>query len=148
MQKSRSSANPLYSHDHEPPLIGFRSHTYRDTPPPEPVRQTPEGYLKLLGESLVPWGFKWPKSWGEHKTNNLLIDTKTEPNPQTFRTNQLMEILGEHAETAFQKSREAASKKMRRDGLKEVPLSGVGEGYMLIELGKGGRGGGHKYRKI
>lgn len=147
MQKSRSSADPLYTLDHETPLIGFRSHAYGYTPPPEPVLQTPEGYLKLLGESLIPWGFRWPKSWGERKTNNLLVDIKTEPNPQTYCTKDLIELMGEHNKIAIKKSIESASRKMRKYNLKEVDLPGAGEGFTLIELGKGGHGGGHTFRK-
>ena len=147
MQKSRSSADPTYTHDHEPPLFGFSSTRCWNTSltPQSPIFHTSEEELKLLGEALIPWGFKWPKSWGEHKTNNLLIDTKTEPNPQTLRTNQLMEILGEHNKIALKKSIESASKKMRKDDLKEVPLSGAGTGYTLIRLGVGGHGGSHTF---
>jgi len=147
MQKSRSSADPLYTLDHEPPLIGFRSHAYRHTPPPEPVRQNPEGDLKLLGDSLIPWGFRWPKSCEERKTNNLLIDTKTEPNLQIYYTKDLIELMGEHNKTALKKSIESASKKKREGNLKEQPLSGVGKEFTLVELGKGGHGGGHTFRK-
>ena len=147
MQKSRSSADPLYTLDHEPPLIGFRSHAYRLTPPPEPVRQNPEGDLKLLGDSLIPWGFRWPKSCEERKTNNLLIDTKTEPNLQIYYTKDLIELMGEHNKTALKKSIESASKKMREGNLKEQRLPGVGKEFTLVELGKGGHGGGHTFRK-
>ena len=147
MQKSRSSADPLYTHDHEPPLIGFRAHAYRVTPPPEPVRQTPEEFLKLLGESLIPFGFRWEKVWGERKTNNLLIDIKTEPNPNIYYTKDIINLLDEQFKPAIKKSIEYASKKMRENNLKEVDLTGAGEGFTLVKLGIGGHGGGHTFRR-
>ena len=125
--------------------MGCRSNTYRNTPPPAPIFHTPLEGLKLLGEALIPLGFKWPKDWGERETNNLLLDTKTKPNPQTFYTKDLIKLKGKDNEEAIRKAIERASIKMRKYKLKAVDLTGAGEGYTLIKLGKGGHGGAHTF---
>jgi len=126
--------------------VGCRSNTYRNTPPPPaPIFHTALEGLKLLGGALIPFGFKWPKDWGERETNNLLLDTKTEPNPQIFFSKDLKELAGKNDERAIEKSIEYASKKMRKDNLKRVDLTGAGAGYTLIKLGKGGHGGAHTF---
>jgi len=145
LETTRRSADSLYTLDHEGSLVGCRSNTYRNTPPPAPIFHTPLEGLKLLGGALIPFGFRWPKDWGERETNNLLLDTKTEPNPQIFFSKDLKELAGKNDEQAIEKSIEYASKKMRKNKLKEVNLTGAGEGYTLIKLGKGGHGGGHTF---
>jgi len=125
--------------------MGCRSNTYRNTPPPAPILHTHLEGLKLLGGALIPFGFKWPKDWGERVTNNLLLDTKTKPNPQTFCTKDLIELKGRNNEEAIKKAIERASSKMRKDNLGEVDLTGAGAGYTLIKRGKGGHGGSHTF---
>jgi len=148
LETTRRSSDSLYTLDHEGSLVGCRSNTYRNTPPPPaPIFHTPLEGLKLLGEALIPLGFKWPKDWGEREANNLLLDTKTEPNLQIYYTKDLIELMGEHNKTALKKSIESASKKKKEGNLKEQALSGVGKEFTLVELGKGGHGGGHTFRK-
>lgn len=145
MEKSKSSYDPRYIMNHEGTLMGCTPVTYPDT------QEEPSSYnileeIELFLDAMLPLGLKRSKG-AEREINNLLLDAKTETNSKIYYTKDIINLFDEQFKPAIEKSIEYASKKMRNNNLKEVNLTGAGEGFTLVKLGVGGHGGGHTFRK-